>query len=60
MSNSRYDTSREIRAPRGSTLSCKSWLTEAAYRMIQNNLDAEVAEDPQIISGVRRYWPRCT
>ncbi|MDQ3206916.1 MAG: urocanate hydratase [Pseudomonadota bacterium] len=42
----RTDPSRVIRAPRGSQLSCKSWLTEAAYRMIQNNLDAEVAENP--------------
>ncbi len=37
---------RIIRAPRGSALTCKSWLTEAAYRMIQNNLDPEVAENP--------------
>src|ERR1700733_1946104 len=37
---------RIIRAPRGSELTCKSWLTEAAYRMIQNNLDSEVAESP--------------
>ena len=42
----RNDPSRVIRAPRGSQLTCKSWLTEAAYRMIQNNLDAEVAENP--------------
>jgi urocanate hydratase len=40
------DTSRIIRAPRGSTLACRSWLTEAAYRMLQNNLDPEVAENP--------------
>ena len=40
------DTSRIIRAPRGSTLACKSWLTEAAFRMIQNNLDPDVAENP--------------
>ena len=46
MSDLRFDASRVIRAPRGSKLSCKSWLSEAAYRMIQNNLDAEVAEDP--------------
>ncbi|QOY94067.1 urocanate hydratase [Massilia sp. UMI-21] len=45
----RFDPSRVIRAPRGSELSCKSWLTEAAYRMIQNNLDAEVAENPQAL-----------
>jgi len=37
---------RVVRAPRGPQLSCKSWLTEAAYRMIQNNLDPEVAERP--------------
>src|SRR5688572_22433692 len=42
----RKDPSRVIRAPRGTELSCKSWLSEAAYRMIQNNLDAEVAESP--------------
>ena len=42
----RFDPTRSIRAPRGTELSCKSWLTEAAYRMLQNNLDAEVAEDP--------------
>ncbi len=38
--------SRPVRAPRGTKLTCKSWLTEAAYRMIQNNLDPEVAEKP--------------
>jgi len=37
---------RPVRAPRGKTLHCKSWQTEAAYRMIQNNLDPEVAEKP--------------
>ncbi len=45
-SNARSDATRVIRAPRGSQLSCKSWLSEAAYRMIQNNLDPEVAENP--------------
>jgi urocanate hydratase len=35
-----------VRAPRGTQLTCKSWLSEAAYRMIQNNLDPEVAERP--------------
>ncbi len=40
-------TPRTIRAPRGAQLSCKNWLIEAAYRMIQNNLDPEVAERPQ-------------
>ena len=38
---------RTIRSPRGTTITCKSWLTEAAYRMIQNNLDPEVAERPE-------------
>lgn len=37
---------RIIRAPRGSTLTCKSWLTEAPMRMLMNNLDPEVAENP--------------
>jgi urocanate hydratase len=46
---------REIRAPRGTKLSCKGWLQEAAYRMIQNNLDPEVAERPEelIVYGGR-------
>jgi urocanate hydratase len=42
----RRDPSRTIRAPRGAERACKSWLAEAAYRMIQNNLDPEVAENP--------------
>ena len=37
---------RPVRAPRGTQLTCKSWLTEAPFRMIQNNLDPEVAERP--------------
>ena len=37
---------REVRAPRGEKLTCKNWIIEAAYRMIQNNLDPEVAGDP--------------
>ncbi|MBM4013634.1 MAG: urocanate hydratase [Planctomycetes bacterium] len=37
---------RPVRAPRGTTLSCRSWLTEAPFRMLQNNLDPEVAEEP--------------
>lgn len=39
--------SRIVKAPTGSELTCKNWLIEAAYRMIQNNLDAEVAFDPE-------------
>ncbi len=55
--------SRVIRAPRGTTLTCKGWLQEAAYRMLQNNLDPEVAGDPEhlIVYGGRgraaRNWP---
>lgn len=53
---------RTVRAPRGAQLTCKSWLTEAAYRMLQNNLDPEVAERPQdlVVYGGRgqaaRSW----
>lgn len=53
---------RVVRAPRGTQLTCKSWLIEAAYRMIQNNLDPEVAERPQdlVVYGGRgqaaRNW----
>ncbi|VEB40048.1 Urocanate hydratase [Chromobacterium violaceum] len=57
MTDPRFDPSRHIRAPRGNQLTCKSWLTEAVYRMIQNNLDAEVAEHPQslvVYGGIGR------
>jgi urocanate hydratase len=40
---------RPVRAPRGSALSCANWLIEAAYRMLQNNLDPEVAENPDAL-----------
>ncbi len=53
----RIDTTRTIRAPRGTQLSCKSWLTEAAFRMIQNNLDPDVAENPSelvVYGGIGR------
>jgi urocanate hydratase len=40
---------RPVRAPRGAALSCANWLIEAAYRMIQNNLDPEVAENPDAL-----------
>ncbi len=45
-SSTRNDPRRRIRAPRGTALSCRSWLTEAPFRMLQNNLDPEVAENP--------------
>lgn len=54
--------SRIVRAPRGTQLTCKNWLIEAAYRMIQNNLDPIVAFDPEqlIVYGGRgkaaRNW----
>ena len=45
--NLRFDPSRTIRAARGTTLTAKSWLTEAPLRMLMNNLDPEVAEHPE-------------
>ena len=57
------DAPRVIRAPRGSTLSCKGWPQEAALRMLMNNLDPEVAERPQdlVVYGgtgkAARDWP---
>jgi urocanate hydratase len=54
---------RPVRAPRGSTLSCANWQIEGAYRMIQNNLDPEVAENPDqlvVYGGIgkaARNWP---
>lgn len=53
----RTDSTRVIRAPHGSEKTCKSWLTEAVYRMIQNNLDPDVAEHPQslvVYGGIGR------
>ena len=53
---------RTVHAPRGAELTCKNWLSEAAYRMIQNNLDPEVAEKPDdlVVYGGRgkaaRSW----
>ncbi|MBC3880722.1 urocanate hydratase [Undibacterium sp. LX40W] len=53
----RWDASREIRAPRGAEKVCKTWVAEAAYRMLQNNLDKEVAENPKhlvVYGGIGR------
>jgi len=53
----RRDDSRVIRAPHGTTLSCKSWLTEAPLRMLMNNLDPDVAEHPEelvVYGGIGR------
>ncbi len=56
-SDPRIDNSRKIRAPRGTKLTAKSWLTEAPLRMIMNNLDPEVAEKPEelvVYGGIGR------
>ena len=71
-SDPRYDASRDIRAPRGPERTCKNWGAEAAYRMIQNNLDKEVAENPKHLvstaasaappatgNATTRSWRRC-
>jgi urocanate hydratase len=60
---SRTDNSRQIRAPHGTALTAKSWLTEAPMRMLMNNLDPDVAEKPGelvVYGGVGRAardWP---
>src|SRR3954463_15260693 len=54
---------RTVKAPTGLKLSCKGWLQEAAFRMIQNNLDPAVAERPDelvVYGGIgkaARNWP---
>src|SRR5437762_12422822 len=54
---------RSIRAPRGTSITCKAWPQEAALRMLMNNLDPEVAEQPDqlIVYGgtgkAARNWP---
>ncbi len=61
--NNRLDTHREIRAPHGDKISAKSWQTEAAKRMLMNNLDPDVAEHPHAlvvyggIGRAARDWP---
>lgn len=53
----RTDPNRIISAPTGTQLNCKSWLTEAPFRMIQNNLHPDVAENPQslvVYGGIGR------
>jgi len=55
--NDRRDNSRHIRARRGSEIKARHWTTEAAVRMLMNNLDDEVAEDPQslvVYGGIGR------
>ncbi|WP_137167043.1 urocanate hydratase [Salinimonas lutimaris] len=59
----RYDPQRIVRAPTGTSLTAKSWQTEAALRMLMNNLDPQVAEHPQglvVYGGIGRAardWP---
>ena len=53
----RIDNQRHIQAATGTELSAKSWLTEAPLRMLMNNLDARVAENPQelvVYGGIGR------
>ncbi len=45
----RIAAARVVRAPRGDRIVCRNWQIEAAFRMIQNNLDPEVAENPQAL-----------
>jgi len=57
MNDARRDNSRHIRARRGSEIKARHWTTEAAVRMLMNNLDDEVAEDPQslvVYGGIGR------
>ena len=59
----RHDPSRQIAAPTGPELTCKSWLTEAPMRMLMNNLHPDVAERPEdlvVYGGIGRAardWP---
>ena len=58
-----HATSRPVKAPQGGTLHCKNWLIKAPYRMIQNNLNPDVAErreDLVVYGGIgkaARNWP---
>lgn len=57
MSTTRHDPSRVIKAPTGSEITCKSWLTEAPMRMLMNNLHPDVAERPEdlvVYGGIGR------
>ncbi len=57
MKDNRFDPTRKIKAPIGTKLNAKSWLTEAPLRMLMNNLDAEVAEKPEelvVYGGIGR------
>jgi urocanate hydratase len=63
MTQSHESLPREVRSPRGTTLTARSWQTEAPMRMLMNNLDPEVAEHPEklVVYGgtgkAARDWP---
>ena len=55
--NDRLANKRDVKSPTGATLNCLSWATEAPFRMVQNNLDREVAENPDelvVYGGIGR------
>ena len=57
MSEDRFANAREVRSPHGTELTARSWLTEAPLRMLMNNLDPEVAENPDelvVYGGIGR------
>jgi len=57
MTNNRFKNAREVKAPTGSEITCKSWQTEAPYRMLMNNLDPDIAEHPDelvVYGGIGR------
>jgi len=54
-----HSAARPVRAPCGSTLTCANWLIEAAYRMLQNNLDPEVPENPDGLTTRVLFPPMC-
>jgi urocanate hydratase len=57
MNDRKPSAARTVRAPRGATLSCRNWLSEAALRMLMNNLDPDVAERPDeliVYGGIGR------
>ena len=55
--HNRFKNAREVKAPTGSEITCKSWQTEAPYRMLMNNLDPDIAEHPDelvVYGGIGR------
>jgi len=56
MNNPRHNI-RTVRAARGNELTAKGWLTEAPLRMLMNNLDPDVAENPNELRSLWRHWP---